>query len=79
MPFGQVGAARGRPCATLRSRRLDQDLYVSLVGGATVSEPALDLLVALALASMSWDVVLGWARWPVARCRYSVDCAVQGL
>ena len=35
-----------------------QDLYVSLVGGATVSEPALDLPVALALASTSRDVVL---------------------
>ena len=35
-----------------------QDLYVSLVGGATVSEPALDLPVALALASTSRDTVL---------------------
>ena len=35
-----------------------QDLYVSLVGGATVNEPALDLAVALALASTARDVAL---------------------
>ena len=35
-----------------------QDLYVSLVGGATVSEPALDLAVALALASTARDRAL---------------------
>ena len=35
-----------------------QDLYVSLVGGATVSEPALDLAVALALASTARDIPL---------------------
>jgi DNA repair protein RadA/Sms len=36
----------------------NQDLYVSLVGGATVNEPALDLAVALALASTARDVSL---------------------
>ena len=35
-----------------------QDVYVSLVGGATVNEPALDLAVALALASTARDVAL---------------------
>ncbi len=35
-----------------------QDLYVSLVGGATVGEPALDLAVALALASTARDRAL---------------------
>ncbi len=35
-----------------------KDLYVSLVGGATVGEPALDLAVALALASTARDVPL---------------------
>ncbi len=35
-----------------------QDLYVSLVGGAAVQEPALDLAVALALASTSRDTAL---------------------
>ena len=35
-----------------------KDLYVSLVGGATIDEPALDLAVALALASTARDVPL---------------------
>jgi len=48
-------AVLGRRCGLDVSH---QDLYVSLVGGATVSEPALDLAVALALASTARDVSL---------------------
>ena len=53
-PAGAAGgrARLGGAAWTSRSQRL----YVSLVGGATVSEPALDLPVALALASTSRDV-----------------------
>ena len=36
-----------------------RDLYVSLVGGASFDEPALDLAVALALASTARDVGIG--------------------
>ncbi len=53
-----------------------QDLYVSLVGGATVSEPALDLAVALALASTARDIATGArAPWLAVRCRCSAACA----
>jgi DNA repair protein RadA/Sms len=48
-------AVLGRRCGLDVSH---QDLYVSLVGGATVNEPALDLAVALALASTARDVSL---------------------
>ena len=48
-------AVLGRRCGLDVSH---QDLYLSLVGGATVNEPALDLAVALALASTARDVAL---------------------
>jgi DNA repair protein RadA/Sms len=48
-------AVLGRRCGLDVS---GQDLYVSLVGGATVNEPALDLAVALALASTARDTAL---------------------
>jgi DNA repair protein RadA/Sms len=36
----------------------NQDVYASTVGGARVTEPALDLTIALACASARWDLVV---------------------
>ena len=56
------------------------DVYANLAGGLTVVEPALDLPLALALASSSRDVTVRRARSPSARSACSASCApVTGL
>src|SRR5258708_32725066 len=36
-------------------RLADQDVFVNVIGGMTVDEPAADLAIALSIASSGWD------------------------
>jgi len=52
----QLLAVLERHC---RIKLSDQEVFVNVVGGWRVEEPACDLPVALAIASSAWDVALG--------------------